>query len=59
MKLKFKHQKLQELAVNAVADLFTGQEKKTATFSTIQGDRPAHRKYIYLAYAGISAPKRT
>jgi type III restriction enzyme len=40
MKLKFKHQKFQELAVNAVADLFTGQEKKTATFSIVQGDRP-------------------
>lgn len=40
MKLKFKHQKFQELAVNAVADLFIGQEKKTATFSVVQGDRP-------------------
>ncbi len=40
MKLKFKHQKFQDLAVNAVADLFVGQEKKAATFSIVRGDRP-------------------
>lgn len=33
MKLKFKKQEFQEKAVNAVADLFKGQEKATATFS--------------------------
>ena len=33
MKLKFKHQEFQTEAVNAVADLFAGQEKSTATFS--------------------------
>lgn len=44
MKLKFKHQPFQSIAVNAVADLFIGQEKKTATFSVVQPgswkDRP-------------------
>ncbi len=33
MKLKFKKQEFQEKAVNAVADLFKGQEKATTTFS--------------------------
>lgn len=33
MKLKFKHQDFQTEAVNAVADLFTGQEKSITTFS--------------------------
>ncbi len=33
MKLKFKNQEFQTEAVNAVADLFTGQEKSTAEFS--------------------------
>lgn len=33
MKLKFKHQDFQTEAVNAVADLFTGQEKSNMTFS--------------------------
>ncbi len=33
MKLKFKNQEFQTEAVNAVADLFTGQEKSNMTFS--------------------------
>ncbi|MFI3292595.1 MAG: DEAD/DEAH box helicase family protein [Rikenellaceae bacterium] len=33
MKLKFKHQDFQITAVDAVCDLFTGQERKRATFS--------------------------
>ena len=33
MKLKFKKQEFQEKAVNAVADLFKGQEKAGTTFS--------------------------
>ena len=33
MKLKFKTQDFQTDAVNAVADLFSGQDKQTATFS--------------------------
>ncbi len=33
MKLKFKHQDFQTEVVNAVADLFTGQEKSSMTFS--------------------------
>ena len=33
MKLQFKNQEFQTEAVNAVADLFTGQEKSTTTFS--------------------------
>ena len=40
MKLKFKHQDFQTDAVNAVADLFTGQEKQTTTFSIVNGLRP-------------------
>ncbi len=32
MKLKFKNQDFQTDAVNAVADLFLGQEKLTTTF---------------------------
>jgi type III restriction enzyme len=37
MKLKFKDQKFQTDAVAAVADLFTGQNKDSATFSILQG----------------------
>ncbi len=33
MKLKFKYQDFQTEAVNSVADLFTGQEKSSMTFS--------------------------
>ena len=33
MKLKFKEQDFQTLAVNAVVDLFTGQEHTHGTFS--------------------------
>lgn len=36
MKLKFKIQEFQTTAVNAVCDLFSGQEKKQATFSVLQ-----------------------
>lgn len=36
MKLKFKNQDFQTQAVNAVADLFTGQEKTRSTFSVIE-----------------------
>lgn len=36
MKLKFKNQDFQTDAVNAVADLFIGQEKKQAIFSVMQ-----------------------
>lgn len=38
MKLQFKHQPFQTDAVNAVADLFTGQESSRATFSIMRGD---------------------
>ena len=47
MKLKFVKQPFQTAAVNAVADLFTGQEKKTATSPIIQGDRPTPQKNQY------------
>ncbi len=36
MKLKFKNQSFQTDAVNAVCDLFLGQEKKQSTFSVVQ-----------------------
>ena len=39
MKLKFKNQDFQTSAVNAVCDLFLGQEKKQATFSVMQDDQ--------------------
>ena len=35
MKLKFKSQDFQTQAVNAVVDLFTGQEKTKSTFSVV------------------------
>ena len=35
MKLKFKSQDFQTQAVNAVVDLFTGQEKTKSTFSVM------------------------
>ena len=38
MKLKFKTQDFQTEAVNAVADLFAGQDKQTTTFSIVDGD---------------------
>lgn len=37
MKLKFKNQDFETDAVNAIVDLFTGQEKNQATFSLAQG----------------------
>lgn len=36
IKLKFKNQDFQTTAVNAICDLFLGQEKKQATFSVVQ-----------------------
>lgn len=39
MKLKFKNQDFQTTAVNAVCDLFLGQEKKQATFSVVQDNQ--------------------
>ena len=36
MKLKFKHQAFQTDAVNAAADLFVGQNKKSAAFSIVE-----------------------
>ena len=38
MKLKFKTQDFQTEAVNAVADLFAGQDKQSTTFSIVDGD---------------------
>lgn len=38
MKLQFKKQEFQEQGVNAICDLFTGQEKKKATFSVNYDD---------------------
>ena len=38
MKLKFKTQDFQTDAVNAVADLFAGQDKQTTTFSIVDGE---------------------
>ena len=35
MRLKFKNQDFQTQAVNAVVDLFTGQEKTKSTFSVV------------------------
>lgn len=40
MKLKFVKQPFQTAAVDAVADLFIGQEKKTAAFSLVGDDQP-------------------
>lgn len=37
MKLKFKTQQFQTEAVNAICDLFAGQEKSRATFSIVEG----------------------
>lgn len=39
MKLKFKNQDFQTSAVNAVCDLFLGQEKKQATFSVVKDNQ--------------------
>ena len=39
MKLQFKDQQFQTDAVNAVADLFTGQNKDTVTFSILEGQQ--------------------
>ncbi len=36
MKLKFKNQEFQTDAVNAITDLFKGQEKQKATFSVVK-----------------------
>lgn len=36
MKLKFKNQDFQSEAVNAAADLFSGQEKTHSTFSVVE-----------------------
>ena len=39
MKLKFRNQDFQTSAVNAVCDLFLGQDKKQATFSVVQDNQ--------------------
>ncbi len=39
MKLKFKDQKFQDIAVNAVVDLFKGQEKSSSNFTMIVNQR--------------------
>ena len=39
MKLQFKNQDFQTTAVNAVTDLFTGQEHTRATFSALDEDQ--------------------
>jgi len=36
LKLKYKHQDFQDVAVNAAVDIFAGQEKKTSTFSIVR-----------------------
>ncbi|MCL1882992.1 MAG: hypothetical protein FWF81_04470 [Defluviitaleaceae bacterium] len=37
MKLKFKNQQFQQIAVDAVADLFLGQERQQSTFQIDAG----------------------
>lgn len=39
MKLKFKNQPFQQMAVDAVADLFLGQEKQQSTFQIDSGEQ--------------------
>ena len=39
MKLKFKNQQFQQMAVDAVADLFLGQEQQQSTFQIDAGVR--------------------
>ena len=46
MKLKFKNQTFQTDAVNAVCDLFLGQEKNTTTFDIIE-ERQIHIEKEY------------
>ncbi|MCL2190229.1 MAG: DEAD/DEAH box helicase family protein [Defluviitaleaceae bacterium] len=44
MKLKFKTQTFQTDAVNAVADLFAGQNKQTTTFSIVEDNHGAYTR---------------
>ena len=39
MKLKFKNQQFQQMAVDAVADLFLGQEQQQSTFQIDAGQQ--------------------
>jgi len=47
MKLKFKTQDFQTDAVNAVADLFAGQDKQTTTFSIVEEHRQTNIQTEY------------
>lgn len=46
MKLQFKNQDFQTAAVNAVADLFAGQEHSLSTFSVMDGQYPDQTSFI-------------
>ena len=59
MKLKFKKQEFQEKAVNAVADLFKGQEKAGTTFSIVDNSAQfcALKKwYLFLDFGDSTRP---
>ena len=55
MKLKFKKQEFQEKAVNAVADLFKGQEKAGTTFSIVDNSAQfcALKKWYLFSDLGV------
>ena len=55
MKLKFKHQDFQDDAVNAVADLFIGQEKQSATFSIASDVRDVTANILRIDDAALLA----
>ena len=46
MKLQFKTQDFQTAAVNAVADLFAGQEHSLSTFSVMDGQYPDQTSFV-------------
>lgn len=53
MKLQFKTQDFQTAAVNAVVDLFAGQERTRATFSVMEEGRPLNQNSFLPAELGV------
>ena len=58
MKLKFKNQAFQMDAVNAVVDLFAGQEKTRSTFSVMEEAQTNFLNELGQGNGGIHMPRR-
>lgn len=57
MKLRFKHQKFQEDATNALCDVFTGQPNETRKFLVDQGDDKSSNAALFSNHTGWANPE--